>query len=643
MNYLTLALRQSYIPLLYVTILLILLSAHSNFVHSQAFSPNITHSSTSVFIEGQGLYIQGGYTNSPNPVPQAFMLDLSAPWNISNPVYRKLPDGVPTAKVASSLSVDKQTWFVMADGSAYTYNFKSSTWNKIFSSIALSPTLGLAGATDTDTGLIYIPNGNLIPGTAASVLRVNLVIGNFDSIPMQKGLESLVDYSIAWSSTIRTMLLFGGTLSGTLNNVLYSYKSIWSQVPTKGTNPPGRSDGCFVPAYNDTRMVLFSGVSNLGLPLNDIYFLDVATMTWTRGPDIPRVNTRFKSSCAVSGDFFISWGGSDGTFAVKSNPVLVYNMKTDTWTDTFGLQPTLSPTATATKNSTTPSTPTTGTSPTSAPTDAPTTAPRWPIAVGVTVPIVVLVILVVFIVHRRRKRGSKNGSTGSHLYITGPCDNLNDLDEKHDEEKQDLSRLRGPATEFDPFGFFRRRFSALRGPSTAGSGAKDHRTAFSQDESPRFSHLRSPSTSPPSEPRQQINQSESPRDPNTGETQFECVKNGPQQIQRYSHLRGPSTAGVGTHQDDDDWTGYYDESDCLDEEQNDYIPPPMEALPPRPKKSRYPMPPGLVTRSTDKEELPARPPVARQHTRRAPATYERESMFGYVDPTPMRGSPHKIT
>ncbi|KAF9345796.1 Acyl-CoA-binding domain-containing protein 5 [Mortierella sp. AD094] len=616
----------------------ILLSALSNFVHSQAFTPSVTYGSSSVFIEGRGLYIQGGYSNTLNAVSQTFMIDLSTPWSTSNPVYRKLPDGIPEGKSASALSPDKQSWFVMSNSTAYSFNFNSSKWTNIFSSISLNPMLGLTGATDPSTGLVFIPNGQLTPAGDQAMLRVNLGTNTFDNVPMVTGLLSLSSFSTAWNSVKNSLFVFGGTVNGATSSTLYLYNTIsqWSIPTTGGTAPPGRSAACLVPAYNDTRMVLFGGVSIQGAAMNDIYFLDVTTMTWTQGPDAAKTNTRSASSCAVTGDFFVSWGGSDGTLAVKSNTTLVYNMKTNSWTNSFGLLPTPSATTTTTATLTSTSAASTTTTPSSTtPATPPTTAPRWPIAVGVIIPVVLLVILLVFILYRRRKRDAKQaGAADNNSFATDSTEDPKGAGEGYDKEKQRFSHLRGPATESDPFGFFNRRLSSLRGPSTAGLGAKDDRKAFSQDGSRRFSHLRNPSATP--EPKHQDDQSESARGPNSGGNQFA-------NLQRFSHLRGPSTAGVAYPQDgqnDEDWAGYYDTSDYLDEEQSDYVPPPPAALPPRPHKSRYPMPPGHTRKA--ERELPSKPPVARHNTRRAPATFERESVFGYVDPSPCRGSPQKL-
>ncbi|KAF9206669.1 hypothetical protein BGZ49_002030 [Haplosporangium sp. Z 27] len=519
------------------------------------------------------------------------------------------------------------------------------------------------------------------------MLSVNLGSNNFDSVPMFGGLNSLTDYSVAWSSAAKGMFMFGGKVNGTINNLLLQYNSTWSTPTTSGSSPPPRSSACFVPAYNATTMVLFGGILNQGLPASDIYFLNLTTMAWTKGPDAGTADVRSSSSCAVTGDYFISWGGFDGSFPVRTNSTIVYNMKTNTWVSTFGSP--LIPSATSSvAPSTATATKTTSTSTTTASsTPTPTSSvPSGAVAAGVTIPVVFVVVFVLFTRHRKHQREQREASTTnntSHVddtldevkgsYPTDTVVELKDNGEDYIKQKQRFSQFRGPATEY-----YQRFLSAVRNPSTGNQGADFDREAFSQNRLHRFSHLRGPATegdpfgdfqrlfptsrdpsttdvganydrshrlshlrgpsASPSEHEQQPYHSERPRNPNTGENLFA-------NIQCFSHLRGPSTTGttatIGIHQndqyhdDDDDWAKYYNNANWLDEEeQNDYIPPPPPTappMPPRPNKSRFPMPLGHPVNT--ERGLPNIPPVARHSTRRAPATFERESTFRYMDST----------
>ncbi|KAF9356471.1 hypothetical protein BGX26_005204 [Mortierella sp. AD094] len=89
-------------------------------------------------------------------------------------------------------------------------------------------------------------------------------------------------------------------------------------------------------------MILYGGFASSttntsGPPYNDIYILDVATFVWTRGSSSTTDTGRGGQACAVSGDYLIVWGGfnvlASGTLA------MVYNIKTDTWTNSYSPPP----------------------------------------------------------------------------------------------------------------------------------------------------------------------------------------------------------------------------------------------------------------------------------------------------------------
>ncbi|KAF9079317.1 hypothetical protein BGX27_006617, partial [Mortierella sp. AM989] len=126
-------------------------------------------------------------------------------------------------------------------------------------------------------------------------------------------------------------------IGGMTNNDLYAYTlaSGWRLLSVKGDIPSPRRSSCFVPAYQGTKMVLFGGLTTSEVTLGDIYILDVATLTWTRGPDGGPTVARFESACAITNDYFISWGGLNLDTRVITTTTVVYNIKTATWTTNF--------------------------------------------------------------------------------------------------------------------------------------------------------------------------------------------------------------------------------------------------------------------------------------------------------------------
>ncbi|KAG0370751.1 hypothetical protein BGZ54_004252 [Gamsiella multidivaricata] len=564
----------------------------------------------------------------------------------------------------------------MTSGSGYLYSFQNAGWTEIFSSISLSKKPGLAAATNPDTNMVYIPNGFVDSLGSPSMLTVDLNMNTMAFIPMPAGMTSLIDYSALWSTALKSMVLFGGKTAGNTTANLYTYSPItneWATPATKGTIPSARSNACFVPAYNGSKLMLFGGLNPLGTSvLGDIYILDVATLTWAKGTDMTTVGARSSAACGVSSDYFLSWGGSTLNQAVFANTTLIYNMRTNQWTNNFGTLPTTTtskPTGTSTSTSTLTVTSSSSAIPTPTPGDA---SPRWPVILGTIIALIIAIVAVVVAIrYRDRFRRSKNPT--DDLNESGPHDSKDtakdyDKDTAKDtvkdiaeKEEQRYSHLRGPTTEEDPFGILQRNFSGLRGPSTAGLGAKDDRAAFSKNGSRRYSHLRGPSTAGvESQHQDQPDRSSGRRAPNEGDGQVGFQRG---QSRRVSRLRAPAIGVIGTYveedieegeeEDEDDWAAHY--AMDLGDDDGDYIPPPPPTLPsqssrssrsalsPRRRNPQYPMPPlPPPPPSVPENELSSSYRNIRGRTRRAPATYERESVFGYVDGTPTRGSPQEV-
>ncbi|KAF9368021.1 hypothetical protein BGX21_006887, partial [Mortierella sp. AD011] len=85
-------------------------------------------------------------------------------------------------------------------------------------------------------------------------------------------------------------------------------------------------------------MILYGGfassaINSSSAPLNDIYVLDVATYTWTKGTSSSTDAGRAGSACAVSGDYFIVWGGN--AILAPTSLAMVYDIKTDSWTTSY--------------------------------------------------------------------------------------------------------------------------------------------------------------------------------------------------------------------------------------------------------------------------------------------------------------------
>ncbi|KAF9197233.1 hypothetical protein BGZ49_002425 [Haplosporangium sp. Z 27] len=352
------------------TSLIVLLFSFSFSVTAQnnnnhTFQPSVKTGSLSTYVDGKGMYILGGQSGAGQSYStQAFMIDLSVPWNVSNPAYKSLVNGpVGFYQMASALSPDGNTWFAQNGNTAFFYDFTSSKWSTIPSTTtsgqSLNSNLGLGAATDPNTGIIYVPNG-LVSSSGQYMLRVH-PDETIDSVAMSSQISKTPSPTVAWSSNRQSMIYFDESTS---NMFAYNPKSAssssggWSQLTINGAIPSPRTSACFVEAYGGTKMILFGGYdSNLQTSLNTIYILEMSNLTWTSGVSFipttppptnngnstnsttPTTSGRMGAACGVSGDYFIAWGGQSEPFGdvdmTAWNATLLYNIKNNTWQTSY--------------------------------------------------------------------------------------------------------------------------------------------------------------------------------------------------------------------------------------------------------------------------------------------------------------------
>lgn len=276
--------------------------------------PALPSVQSSAFTNGRAIYV---LTNSPAgsaTIPgEAFMIDLTVSWSTSSPVYKPVTGGPSLWDRSVTISSD-QSWLAMANGLMYLYNLQSSTWDEINSTNDTSLARDIHAATDPDTGIIYVLRqstslrGN-VNGYLVSVDTKTRTVQNLNSTLQDHGY-------IAWSASRKSLLYFG-RVSGLLE---YKPSSGWSPVNSIGLPPSPRSGACFIPAHDGTKMILF------GTTLGDIYILDAATLTWTKGPRTKAPGARYGAACGVSNDDFVIWSG---------NAVGIFNLKELKWVSNY--------------------------------------------------------------------------------------------------------------------------------------------------------------------------------------------------------------------------------------------------------------------------------------------------------------------
>ncbi|KAG0229704.1 hypothetical protein BGW42_001373 [Actinomortierella wolfii] len=298
--------------------------------HAQT-TPRAVFAPASVFKEGQSLWVHGGADTS-NSYNQFFTLDLSSSWTTDNPKITMLPPTAnPNSHHTASLTRDGENMIVFSRSSSITRcSLATASWSTDMATSQFNDRYQLDAVTDPNTGNIYVPGGY---GASQSMMIYSpgAKVATQDSVNY---LLQYIGYAAMWNAQRKSVMTFGGNILDTSTSIHEYVPGVgWSVVPFRGDAPISRSNACLVPAYNGTKAVLFGGYNN-STYYSDIYILDQGTMTWTKGP-VGSFGGRAMSACAVTGDHFVSWGGYDGTDAIKNNITVVFNLQTMQWQNKF--------------------------------------------------------------------------------------------------------------------------------------------------------------------------------------------------------------------------------------------------------------------------------------------------------------------
>ncbi|KAF9352575.1 hypothetical protein BGX34_012078 [Mortierella sp. NVP85] len=316
---------------------LLVLSIHLP-TQAQSFQPGFAYSPSSAFVDGKALYIWGGFLAG-SPTTQNFMIDLSASWYTTNPVYKELLNGPDCDMCAGAISADGQKVFTLTGGRGFTYNIQTNLWSQNFTDFKGQ---GLGGTTDLDTGKVFIPVVSEAPDVGYRMLTVDFNSGSytFDSNP---GVPEWSMYKITWNAVLKKVLFVNeyGMHS-------FSPEEGWKNF----TGPAGLKStqiNCMV--SSGSKVVVYGGFyvnPNVGT-MSNIFILDTATLTWKNGTSARTI--RRGAACAISGDYFISWCPDTTSLTddiTHENVTTVYNLKTDQWTTTYIAPPVVAPTPSTT-------------------------------------------------------------------------------------------------------------------------------------------------------------------------------------------------------------------------------------------------------------------------------------------------------
>ncbi|KAF9951025.1 hypothetical protein BGZ72_007359 [Mortierella alpina] len=297
-------------------------------------------------IDERTLYIQGGSFDSLLKSNKLYALDLtqlnedsqdtsSSPWRVLDEDTGPRFPG-KTSEHTMTVSKDKQNLIITAStGTISTFNIASNTWQDPTVVAQSSAIVGLRQAvTDPSTGLVYIPGGANSGANMTVYNPADRSASTTISMPSGTGQQGLSFFAAAWSTVRQSIILYGGIDTEDRYSNLIEYQpsnSKWVNLQTTGPSPGNISSPCTIPAYDGTKLIVFGGISTASFStLGSIYMLDAQNLTWTRGADAETSQNRVGMACAVAGDKFIAWGGTNNA-KTSLEPLIVYNLKTDTW------------------------------------------------------------------------------------------------------------------------------------------------------------------------------------------------------------------------------------------------------------------------------------------------------------------------
>ncbi|KAF9208693.1 hypothetical protein BGZ59_010493 [Podila verticillata] len=344
-----------------------LLSPH--YASADTFQPITTSGASSVFLEGQRMFVSGGTPDGVggfSSTNQTFSLDLSSRWDVATPRFAPLPAGpVSDHNIPNTLLTDTTSWLFFSHGQAFIFDTTQQAWRFSASVSNLAPleSRTLEAVVDPGSGTVMIPGGFTNLGDRYSLMQYTTTEATTPrSAPMPDGLAGVDGYAAVWSTQMKRMLVHGGGGDGKLSGDLYSYDPSLvvdgsSSLPATTTStgasssstslplgwallavnqqdglgekemPSPRRGHCFVPAYGGTKMVLFGGFTTTTattgsggqqqqqrqlVASSDIFVFDVATLSWKKLSSSSSSNDslgRAYAACAVSGDMFVVWGG----------------------------------------------------------------------------------------------------------------------------------------------------------------------------------------------------------------------------------------------------------------------------------------------------------------------------------------------
>ncbi|KAG0316651.1 hypothetical protein BG000_004801 [Podila horticola] len=301
------------------------------------------------------LFILSGYTtltpaadtNIAAPTAdQFFFLDLakswmsSAPaWTLVTPASTGLTNPQQVNFPGTSSSDQKKLYFFGIPGpnSVYQFNLDTAQWSPANASFLQPTRKGTGTVTDPSTNLVYMAGGysgtNLMDIWNPSTGQISNI-----NLPNPPAFPHRTYYANVYCQTRQSILYFGGVGSLTAAAYVTEFRpkqGTFTTLTTPGTVPLARADHCMAINDDGTKLIVFGGH---GLPQNsptsnEIFILDIPTLTWSSGSPSPQ--PQMYAACAIAGDQFIVWGGLYSDTQIASTGVNIYSLTSNTWINQY--------------------------------------------------------------------------------------------------------------------------------------------------------------------------------------------------------------------------------------------------------------------------------------------------------------------
>ncbi|KAG0210474.1 hypothetical protein BGX28_009284 [Mortierella sp. GBA30] len=298
---------------------------------------------------GSKLYISGGgFTRNlalQDTYAQFLSIDLSVAWDAANPVWNRLASGPKQYNFPAAMSSDGRTMAAFRTGdTAFTwlYNVAGDLWTQSKVTVPNPGLEGIFAVTDPISNIVYLAGGY-----KNDTVLTDMLVYHFDTDTITQstmpanGLLNRRYYKGVWWAQKQSIIYFGGYHYGTgdpLPNSLLQFTpstNTWTTLATNSIGPSGRADFCMEIADDGSKLVVFGGRVQSGSNLvltNDLFILDLSTLTWTRGQNY--TSSRTYPACTIVNSTFISWGGQDDVATVSKSAVL-YNLNTNQYITRF--------------------------------------------------------------------------------------------------------------------------------------------------------------------------------------------------------------------------------------------------------------------------------------------------------------------